>query len=331
MKESQPQWLAAYLYYAEPWDELLINAVRPFVNEMMHSKLADQFFFIRYWEMGPHIRLRFKGFPEKLNHEIRPRLIKHFENYYNSNPSQRIDPEWTRNLPLDQKWFPNNSIQFIDYEPEVERYGGPHGILIAEEQFELSSRVILNVLNESKAWDYQRALGAAIQLHLAFASAFNMTSAEAADFYSDIFKGWFASAYGYSPDLSEDEIKQRQETTLKAFDEQFTSQKDMLTHFHRMIWDALNQEIEFEQEWMNQWLAGMKTLAGTLSIIQTEGKLLFPDWSKPNPKLTTHPDRQKIWSIIGSYVHMTNNRLGILNRDEAFLGYIIKECLSNIE
>ena len=108
MNENQPQWFAVYLYYAEPWDELLINAVRPFVNEMMNAKLADQYFFIRYWEKGPHIRLRFKGIPEKLNHEIRPRLIRHFENYYNSKPSQRIDPEWTRNLPIDQKWFPNN-------------------------------------------------------------------------------------------------------------------------------------------------------------------------------------------------------------------------------
>ncbi|MGB5931124.1 MAG: lantibiotic dehydratase C-terminal domain-containing protein, partial [Cyclobacteriaceae bacterium] len=33
------------------------------------------------------------------------------------------------------------------------------------------------------------------------------------------------------------------------------------------------------------------------------------------------------WRIYDSYVHMTNNRLGIQNRDEAYLAYLIKKCL----
>jgi thiopeptide-type bacteriocin biosynthesis protein len=266
-----------------------------------------------------------------LDKDLKPGLIKHFEEYFRTKPSKRADPQWVSALPADQQWCPNNSVQFIEYEPEVERYGGPSGIVIAEEQFELSSRVVLDVIKESAAWDYERALGAAIQLHLAFAHTFKMDKSESAEFYADIFKGWFASAYGYSEGLSKDEIGQRQEVTLKAFEEQLNNQKNMLVNYHQMIWEALQDGYNFEQEWMNQWISGMKLIARKLTEAQSGNVLQFSNWVKPDKGLSTPAERQFLWSIIGSYVHMTNNRLGILNRDEAFLGYIIKNCLKIIE
>ena len=35
--------------------------------------------------------------------------------------------------------------------------------------------------------------------------------------------------------------------------------------------------------------------------------------------------KQQLWPVLESYVHMTNNRLGILNKDEPFIAYFIKE------
>ncbi len=331
MASNESQWLAAYLYYSEPWETFLIEGVQPFINNVLESRLAEQFFFIRYWERGPHIRLRFKTDEAILEKELKPRMIDHFENYYQLKPSKRDDPPWSLTLPDNQRWFPNNSIQFIDYEPEIDRYGGIHGILIAEDHFQLSSQVVLSVLKESPAWDYERALGVAIQLHLASAHAFNMDKEESAEFYSIIFKGWFASAYGYSDGLSKTDIKERQEITLSAFEKQFNIQKSKLINYHQAIWEALREEYCFEQEWMNQWIYGMKKIARQLTESQSSGNLQLSDWAKPDNNLCTITERQLLWSIIGSYVHMTNNRLGILNRDEAFLGYIMKECLSNIE
>jgi len=36
------------------------------------------------------------------------------------------------------------------------------------------------------------------------------------------------------------------------------------------------------------------------------------------------------WSIYADYLHLTNNRLGILNRDEPFLSYLITRSLKNM-
>jgi len=313
-------WLAAYLYYAEPWEEFLIQAIRPFVQPVMEKNLAEQFFFIRYWERGPHLRLRFKGEKERLESEIKPRLESYFHNYFKKKQSQRKDPEQLGRLPENQQWFPNNSIRFIGYEPEIERYGGPTGILIAEEQFEASSDAVLAVIEESGQWDYDRALGAAIQLHLGFAFSLGMDLIEATAFYSHIFNLWFSKSWGYEQDISEEELKKRRDITLKAFAENFAKQKTALIPYHNTLWNAFTGNISFEQEWLNRWMEQTAATGNRLKTAHASGELVFPQW------LTSQP----LWFILESYVHMTNNRLGILNRDEAFLGYLIKESLGEI-
>src|SRR5690606_19224231 len=42
----------------------------------------------------------------------------------------------------------NNSYHYIEYEPEYDRYGGPHGVELAEWHFEKSSDIILRILRD---------------------------------------------------------------------------------------------------------------------------------------------------------------------------------------
>ena len=191
---TQPDtWLAAYLYRGEPWEALLTEAVQPFVQQVLINGWADSFFFIRYWERGPHIRLRFKGDAVVLESQLRPALTAHFTRYFRQYPSQRADP--ARQLPPGSQWFPNDSVQFIPYEPETDRYGGPVGVAIAERQFACASRVVLATLAASRTWNYDRALGTAIQLHLLFAYATGMDLEEARAFFTLVYTQWAPRAY----------------------------------------------------------------------------------------------------------------------------------------
>lgn len=330
-------WLAAYLYYAEPWEKFLIDGVRPFIRQIMDSGDAKRFFFIRYWEKGPHIRLRFNGDPGTMDARIKPRLIEYFENYFQKNPSERKDPDYLKqkDYPKDQQWFPNNTVQFIPYEPEIERYGGPAGIGIAEQQFQYSTNAVLAVMGESDGWDYDRALGAAIQLHLGFAYAMEMDIHEAAAFFDSIFNMWFYRSYTtYNQDLPEEELKKRRDETMKAFHTNFDKQKDALVPFHDTVWEAFTEGVEFEQEWLNQWLADNHEILEKLTESQEAGTLEIAKWWPKQPDRITGivpGANYQRWAILESYVHMTNNRLGILNRDEAYLGFLIKESLKSIE
>ncbi len=327
MNPETPTWLAAYLYCAPPWEDFLRDAVQPFAERMLDQRLADQFFFIRYWERGPHIRLRFRGDRATLEQALKPALDAFFSDYWKNHPTIREEPEWPHPVPEVEPWFPNDTVQYIPYEPEVARYGGPAGIGIAEEQFEVSSRAVLAILAESEAWSYDRALGAAIQLHLGFAHALGMDLPETVAFYSLFADSWFISVYEHDPDLPAETLEQRQEVARQAFAESYAQQKAVLVPYHETLWNALEEEVLFEQEWVNTWVHAMKRIGAALEQAQQQGALAAPPGFQPQPHGPVPEARQQLWSIWISYVHMTNNRLGILNRDEAYLSYLMQQSL----
>jgi thiopeptide-type bacteriocin biosynthesis protein len=113
MNINNQVWVSAHLFYAEPWEQMLAASVKPFVEKLVEEKLIDQFFFIRYWEHGPHIRLRLKT---DVSREVgvRTRLFPHCNRYFEEAPSDMR--ETNRKKDTD---YPNNSVQFIDYEPET--------------------------------------------------------------------------------------------------------------------------------------------------------------------------------------------------------------------
>jgi hypothetical protein len=97
--------------------------------------------------------------------------------------------------------------------------------------------------------------------------------------------------------------------------------------YHKTLWDAFENGIEFEQDWLNNWLKEMIIIGNELKTVRKKQELVFPEHYKPNFEINFSEENQKLWYILESYVHMTNNRLGILNRDEAYLGYLIKKSL----
>ena len=323
---SGKSWLAAYLYCAEPWEEILAGAVKPFVEEVLGNQWAENYFFIRYWERGPHIRLRFYGDTQTMEQEIKPRLVQHFEDWYAKHPSERETPDWVKDLPPEGSWYANDSIQFIEYEPETERYGGPAGIGIAEQQFRVSSDAILTAISESEGWSYDRALGLAIQMHLGFAHAFGMDIRALQAFYRIVAKGWMPRAYYFTPETTKEEHDAKKAEALEAFETTYAGQKEMLVSFCETLWEALTEGVEFEQQWVNHYLAGLKEVAARLQAAGDRiecRELYFKETAKDLP-----PEQTRFWPILESYIHMTNNRLGVLNRDEAFLGYLIEKTMA---
>jgi thiopeptide-type bacteriocin biosynthesis protein len=330
---NEKKWLGAYLYYAEPWEKILVEAVKPFAEQIINQGHAEQYFFIRYWEKGPHIRLRFKGDANVLDNKVKPQLTEYFEAYFKSNSSVREEPNWPEDITEDRKWYPNNSIQFVEYEPEVGRYGGEHGIVIAEQQFQAASKAILAVTKESQdSWDYSRALGAGIQLHLGFGYALGMELDEMSAFFNRFFENWLSRAYYFfEKDIAQEELGKRKKETLEAFEQNFEEQKESLIPFFETVWQALNEGQEFEQEWLNKWVADMSQISNQLKEIQKKKILTPPEWYMQKKAANFTIEQQERWSIYDSYVHMINNRLGIQNRDEAYLGYLIIESIKVLE
>src|SRR5437016_951696 len=107
-------------------DRVLGDMMRPLVEQMMNAGAADRWFFIRYGDPEWHLRLRFHGAPEKMYAEVMPAL------------QSAVNPL----LDDGRIW----RVQLDTYEREVERHGGPEGIVLAERLFHFDSEAALEIL-----------------------------------------------------------------------------------------------------------------------------------------------------------------------------------------
>ncbi|MET8684761.1 lantibiotic dehydratase [Streptomyces sp. NPDC004732] len=124
-------WLYASLYSsAERQDELLTGPLHRFLSALPtpsdETGGVDRWFFIRYADPDPHLRLRLHGDPSLLNGVLLPRL--------HDLAQQLAADGLARGLRLNS------------YSPETERYGGPTLLGAAEEVFHADSQLVLERL-----------------------------------------------------------------------------------------------------------------------------------------------------------------------------------------
>jgi lantibiotic biosynthesis protein len=121
------EWLYAKLYCgAATADQVLREAVLPSAREIMAAGGAEQWFFIRYGDPEHHLRVRFQGDPARLLTEVWPRL----------------QASLTPLLADGRVW----RVQLDTYEREVERYGGPVGVDLAEQLFYADSVAVSEII-----------------------------------------------------------------------------------------------------------------------------------------------------------------------------------------
>ncbi|KFA94573.1 lanthionine biosynthesis protein [Archangium violaceum Cb vi76] len=121
------EWLYLKLYAgAASVDRLLRNELGDTIREVLASGAADRWFFLRYRDPDFHLRLRFHGDPSRLQSEVWPRLRDTCEKVLEEGTGWRL--------------------QLDTYEREVERYGGPAGIELAEELFAADSSAALELV-----------------------------------------------------------------------------------------------------------------------------------------------------------------------------------------
>ncbi|HST26253.1 MAG TPA: lantibiotic dehydratase [Gaiellaceae bacterium] len=121
------EWLYARFYAgAVAGDAVLTGHVAPLVRDMLDSGAADSWFFLRYADPELHLRLRFRGEPERLAREVRP----------------AVEETGARLLEQGLAW----RVELGTYEREVERYGGPDAIEAAERIFRADSDAVLALL-----------------------------------------------------------------------------------------------------------------------------------------------------------------------------------------
>lgn len=155
---SETDWLAAHLFYQGDIDQLLVDLVAPLKRELIAERLADCCFFLRYWEGGNHVRLRMLVREESARDRVKELVETRGQEYFKRNPSpdllwsghyKRIAEKLARSEGLNSyttELYPNNSVVFLPYRREHDRYGYGAAIQTVERHFVESSRIVLDLL-----------------------------------------------------------------------------------------------------------------------------------------------------------------------------------------
>lgn len=146
-------WVSAHVFFHGDLDVLLTDVLVPLAGE-----LPGEFFFLRYWDGGPHLRVRARTAAGAGRAEVRRLVGARFGDYLARNPSA---DRWSNATyaPLAAQLAakervssptialePNNSVAFLDYEPEHDRYGYGASMRAVERHFAESSRLALPVV-----------------------------------------------------------------------------------------------------------------------------------------------------------------------------------------
>lgn len=178
MAEPTRDWVGAHVFHRGDQDLLVTRAVAPVCEELARAGHVEDWFFLRYWEGGPHVRVRLRATAPAGG--IRAAVARRCAHHLVDHPSPRDDwsqreyesVAWQRAAgerltKWDHHLRPVDTLEFTAYEPEHRAYGEGRALHAVERHFTESSRIAVRLLSTPRD---RRAAAALAMLTLAVAA-----------------------------------------------------------------------------------------------------------------------------------------------------------------
>ena len=299
--DARSEWSAFHLFLSAPAnaERYLVEQVAPLAKSVIGSGRADGWFFIRYWEGGPHLRLRLRHLQEPavveraLSAAIGDYTIAdpiRAEEYYDGHG---FDGEPIN--PADLPWYGEGTVVPLAYEPEIGRYGGPAALPVNETLFQASSDlahvlVRSTPLQPGAPESMAKRTSIALLLMVATIGALRTTPDVLAEFFAGYARFWqnYAGA---------DTV----ESGLVGANEQRLAER-VAGVLEDIASDGGNPLQKL-------WVAGVSKAIGGFRDLHAEGRLVSPLTGRITDDALAF--EEAVLSMLGSQMHMLNNRLAI--------------------
>ncbi|MFC5720528.1 lantibiotic dehydratase C-terminal domain-containing protein [Streptomyces gamaensis] len=332
-------WQALHIHYAANPRPLMNECVTPLVERLTADGLLENHFFINYWLEGPHVRLRLKPSSQQAAPEVlhraetavaaflreRPALYEvdssgFLNDFYNTLFDLEF-PEEERAAYLGpdgrMKLRPNNSFFRMPYEPEYGKYGGPAGVGLAEWHFRHSSELVMAAVRGMNLHLRTVRLGTAAQLMMVMAGCF-LPDRERLAQYLDRYHAFWHRAFSGTGLIGTDEYERACASTGTG---------PALSRRFAAVLDALAAgEHERLPGFLRGWAGHCTQLRERAAGLAVRGELVFRSWDGARDETVTDP-AEALPLLLSPYMHMTNNRLHVTIRDEAYLSYALGRAL----
>ncbi len=328
-------WQAVHVHYAANPQPMLVECIRPLVAELHADGLLAGHFFINYWVEGPHVRLRLRPSRPEHAQEVRQRTEAALDAFLRRRPalyhveatfldelydtlfdmevedidrSEHVDADGTMLLQ------PNNTYRWVPYEPEYGKYGGPAGVALAEWHFQHSSDLVVEAVRTLNLHLRTVVLGTAAQLMTVLASCFVPDRDELAE-YLDGYHVFWQRAFSGTELVGPADYGQEFDTTPAL--------RDRIELLHDAV---VNGRPDRLPGYLAAWAEHGHALRDHAVGLATAGELVFRSWDGTRDEQVTDP-RQALLRLLSPYLHMTNNRLHVTIRDEAYLSFLLGRSL----
>ncbi|MFJ3640007.1 lantibiotic dehydratase C-terminal domain-containing protein [Streptomyces sp. NPDC090108] len=334
--DAPGEWLAVHVFYAASTRPLLLKCVRPLVDELTREGLLAGYFFINYWLEGPHLRLRLKPARAADAPAVRERTHAALAAFLRERPAlyevkdgffadlyetlftlEFGDQERSEFLGPDGRMLlrPNNTFEDRPYEPEYGKYGGPAGIELAEWHFQHSSDLVIEAARSMNLHLRTVLLGLSAQLMMVMSGTF-LADDEPLLTFLDRYHTFWNRAFSTTNYTADD-----------GYDRAYRAMGASLPERFRQIRDAVaDGDSGRLPAFLRGWADHCAELRDRAAGSARDGRLVFRSWDGSRDISPTDP-AQALPMLLSPYMHMTNNRLSMTVRDEAFLSYVLARAL----
>jgi thiopeptide-type bacteriocin biosynthesis protein len=328
-------WMAVHVFYAASCRPVLLDCVQPLVTDLESDDLLDGWWFINYWLEGPHVRLRLRPSGPAATAEVRARTEAAVAGFLKTRPAlYRVEGNFLAELydTLFKLEFPdggaegitgpdgrmllrpNNSWSWEPYEPEYGKYGGPAGVALAEWHFQRSSALVIDAVRTRNMHLRTVVLGLAAQLMMVMSSCFVAEEEHLVGLLERYHAFW---QRGFSSTNYADST---------GYEEAFGAMSAELARRFGTVRSALAAgDLAGLPGLLRRWAEHCLELRGRVAALAEAGELTFRGMERDNLRITS--PEGALAMLASPFLHMTNNRLGVTIRDEAYLSYVLARAL----
>lgn len=317
-------WVSAHLFYHGDQDALITGVVKPAVERLRRAGHADGFFFLRYWEGGPHVRLRVLTRSECVQ-AVRSVVEETAAEFYRTSPSECSMSEQDyaesaaglasieRMTGYDPVLYPDNSVAFIDYVPEIKAFGTGRALEAVEKQLMAASALAVELIARGRT-PGKRAM-----------DVFAMLAANRTLFTSILPELAYQARF-----MAEIDGAAAQLLGSTEFERHFEANKTQLRASLGAVWAATRGEALPDTSVVSAWLATMQDLNDTLVELELLGELdASPPFDAPADVLE-HINHLVPQLIVERCAHLMCNRLGISLAQESHLRLLLTRTVFDL-
>lgn len=328
-ERPETDWISVHVFYHDQLDPLLTRVVGPLTEELRRRELADEYFFLRYWDGGGHLRFRVLPTDSSAHDGPVRDLVEHrFRRFLAEYPaSGTIDADsYARSASAISRWErvpgfsplrPNNSLEFIPYRRERERYGYGAAVRAVERHFTESSRLALELLRAAPD-SGQRFTAAYSMLVLAWLSYLDDPAWDTS--WADV-----AARPGSDPASSSGFGG----LDPAEFEQRWSGQRDTLCDLTRRL-RALAMRSGGSGN-LADWLASVAELKRVLTLEATAGRFTPPARGWDGAGAAPRGSALSVLPVVDICAHLFCNRIGLSLTEESYVRLLAMRAIRETE